>query len=79
MLICPSCYTESPDNANFCLHCGTSLKSQPNSEKEIIAGNDSLESTETMTQALRRLMPTSLNLVDVIAPAPPAAVSLTSL
>ena len=59
MLVCPSCYTESPDNANFCLHCGTSLKSQPDSGKENPAGNNYLQSTETMTQALRRLMPTS--------------------
>jgi predicted ATPase/class 3 adenylate cyclase len=59
MLICPSCYKESPDMANFCLHCGTSLKSLPKSEKEITAENESSQKNETMTEALRRLMPTS--------------------
>lgn len=59
MLICPSCYTECPEMANYCLHCGTHLKSQPSSGKEIPVENDSLLSNETMTQALRRLMPTS--------------------
>ena len=59
MLVCPSCYTESPDMANFCLHCGTSLKSLPKSEKETPAENDSSQENETMTEALRRLMPTS--------------------
>ena len=59
MLICPSCYTESPDMANFCLHCGTSLKSLPNSGKEIPNAIDSSQTNETVTEALRRLMPTS--------------------
>jgi class 3 adenylate cyclase len=59
MLVCPSCYTECPDTANFCLHCGTGLKSKPNSVKEIPAEKDSLQANDTMTQALRRLMPTS--------------------
>jgi len=59
MLICPSCYTESPDMANFCLHCGASLKSLPNSGKDIPAENGSSQANETMTQALRRLMPSS--------------------
>ncbi len=59
MLICPSCNTESPDMANFCLHCGAPLKSLPNSEKDIPAKNVSSQANETMTEALRRLMPTS--------------------
>jgi len=59
MLICPSCYTESPDIANFCLHCGTKLNSKSNSENEIQKNSEDLISTESMTQALRRLMPTS--------------------
>ncbi len=59
MLVCPSCYKESPDMANFCLHCGTSLKSLPKSEKEIPPENESPQTNETMTEALRRLTPTS--------------------
>jgi predicted ATPase/class 3 adenylate cyclase len=45
--------------ANFCLHCGASLKSIPNSGKDIPTENGSSQANETMTQALRRLMPTS--------------------
>jgi predicted ATPase/class 3 adenylate cyclase len=45
--------------ANFCLHCGTHLKSQANSEKEPPVGNDPSLSNESMAHALRRLMPTS--------------------
>ncbi|MGB5895987.1 MAG: tetratricopeptide repeat protein [Ignavibacteriaceae bacterium] len=45
--------------ANFCLHCGTSLKSLPNSGKEIPNEIDSSQTNETVTEALRRLMPTS--------------------
>jgi len=55
MIHCPSCNTGCPESANFCLHCGTPLK--PSSK-----ANDKIGSTlsnDTMTQALKRLMPTS--------------------
>ena len=57
MIFCPSCNTECPENANFCLHCGTPLKT--NSREETHKEFDSPASSETMTQALKRLMPTS--------------------
>lgn len=57
MIFCPSCNTECPENANFCLHCGTPLKT--NSKEETHKEFDTPASSETMTQALKRLMPTS--------------------
>jgi class 3 adenylate cyclase/tetratricopeptide (TPR) repeat protein/ABC-type dipeptide/oligopeptide/nickel transport system ATPase component len=54
---CPSCGTKCPENSNFCLHCGTSLKSE--SKNETHDAIDLSISSETMTQALKRLMPTS--------------------
>lgn len=59
MIICFSCYTECPDEANYCLHCGTYLKLNKELNNQTSAGKESLLSNETMTQALRRLMPTS--------------------
>jgi class 3 adenylate cyclase/predicted ATPase len=57
MISCPSCNTESPEKANFCLNCGKPLKSISNNQnlKDIEPGVPS----ETMTRALKRLMPTS--------------------
>lgn len=57
MISCTSCNTECPENANFCLNCGTPLKSI--SKKQTQDKVDSTTSNETMTQALKRLMPTS--------------------
>lgn len=53
MLFCPSCKTECPDNANFCLQCGTSLK------LTTYKATVSSLSEDNMTTALKRLMPTS--------------------
>jgi len=57
MFCCPSCNTDCPGNANFCLNCGAPLKSitQKRGEQE----SDPQFSNDTMTQALKRLMPTS--------------------
>ena len=34
MVVCPSCGTENPDRAKFCLECGVSLESAPHSAEE---------------------------------------------
>lgn len=57
MILCSSCNTECPDNANFCLNCGTplKLKAQKKDQQElgITVSND------TITHTLKRLMPKS--------------------
>jgi len=57
MILCSSCNTECPDNANFCLNCGTSLK--PNNQKQNQPEISLPVSNDSMTQALKRLMPKS--------------------
>lgn len=57
MIFCSSCNTECPDNANFCLNCGTSLK--PNHQKQNRPEINLSVSNDSMTQALKRLMPKS--------------------
>ena len=57
MIFCPSCNTECPDNANFCLNCGSPLKSI--AQKQIQHQIDPATSNDTMTKTLKRLMPTS--------------------
>jgi class 3 adenylate cyclase/predicted ATPase len=59
MIHCPSCNTECPDNANFCLNCGISLKSQSKSIKPPHDESNFSISNEAMTQILKRLTPTS--------------------
>jgi class 3 adenylate cyclase len=59
MLNCPSCNTACPDEANYCLHCGTFLKKKSDPNKEIPSGTGKSVPNETMTQMLKRLMPTS--------------------
>src|SRR6478735_3413631 len=34
MVVCPSCGTENPDRARFCLECGVSLEPAPHSAEE---------------------------------------------
>ena len=58
MIVCPSCKTDSPEKANFCLNCGTPLKPQANLHKQPDE-NDVIASSDSMTQTLKRLMPTS--------------------
>ncbi len=57
MISCPSCNTECSENANFCPHCGSSLNSLPNKNPQ--HEMDSTISNVHLTQALKRLMPTS--------------------
>jgi len=57
MISCPSCNAGCPDNANFCLNCGNSLKSVP--IKQNNHQTDPSVSKENLTQTLKRLMPTS--------------------
>ena len=59
MLICPSCNTECPDNSNFCLNCGISLKSATDSVKPADNKNVYPMSNDPMTHMLKRLMPVS--------------------
>jgi len=57
MIFCPSCNTECPNNANFCLNCGNPLKSI--AQKQIQHQIEPVTSNDNMTQTLKRLMPTS--------------------
>ena len=57
MISCPNCNTGCPDNANFCLNCGNSLKSI--NQNQIQHKSDPSVSNDNMTQTLKRLMPTS--------------------
>lgn len=59
MVKCPLCKTECPENSNFCLHCGATLNSRSAFQKQSNDEIDPTISNETMTRALKRLMPTS--------------------
>ena len=59
MINCPSCNTKCPDNANFCLHCGISLKSDAQHKLPSDSGNGYQNPNDQLTKMLKRLMPTS--------------------
>lgn len=58
MIQCPSCKKECPENSNFCLNCGNPLRTKSflNSRTDEI---DNSTSTDSITETLKRLMPTS--------------------
>ena len=57
MISCPSCNAECPENSNFCLNCGSQLKSIL--PKSAHCDIETPAPIDAMTQALKRLMPTS--------------------
>lgn len=56
---CPSCNVKCSDDSNFCHNCGQSLKPYSQDNNQIPAKNVFSQSNSSISQALKRLMPTS--------------------
>ena len=56
---CPSCKVQCSEGSNFCHNCGQSLKPFTQNDNQIPAKNIFSQSNTSISQALKRLMPTS--------------------
>ena len=65
MVVCPSCGTENPDRARFCLECGVSLEPSPTPGRGTEARHGPVRRCGRLDGARRRLDPEALK--DVLA------------